>query len=311
MAANTTSDTSQSNNIASLKAEAQIGSGQSLTQLALRRLRRDRATMIAIAIILLLTLASIFAPFICNTILQVDPNSTDPTNSFLPFGAPGHVLGTDNLGRDQLARLLYAGQISLGIGFFGAVFTIVIGLSIGIMTGYYGGIFDDIINWVITTLDSIPQLFLLLIVMVVFKPLPATLIAVFALLGWTGTTRLIRGETLAIRSREYIVSASAVGASSWRIMFVHILPNVISILTVTLTLGIGGLILAESVLSFLGIGIQPPTPTWGNMLTRAQSFFVTGPHLVWPPGILIVVTVLCLYIIGDGIRDAFDPTTID
>jgi peptide/nickel transport system permease protein len=243
--------------------------------------------------------------------LQVDPNSTDPINGFLPFGTPGHVLGTDNLGRDQLARLLYAGQISLGIAFFGAVFTIIIGLSIGIMTGYYGGIFDDIVNWVITTIDSIPQLFLLLIVMVVFKPLPATLVAVFALLGWTGTTRLIRGETFAIRSREYIVSANAVGASSWRIMFVHILPNVISILTVTLTLGIGGLILAESVLSFLGIGIQPPTPTWGNMLTRAQSFFTTGPHLVWPPGILIVVTVLCLYVIGDGIRDAFDPTTID
>ncbi len=309
MAAQTHSDSSQ--NVAQLTTSNQPYVGQSLTQLALRRLRRDKATLLAIAFLLVLTLASVFAPFICEQILRVDPNATAPREAFLPVGTPGHILGTDNLGRDQLARLLYAGQISLGIGFFGSVLTIIIGLSVGIITGYYGGIVDDFVNWIITTLDSIPSLFLLLIVFVVFKPYPATLVFVFAILGWTGTTRLIRGETLAIRSREYIISASAVGASSWRIMFVHILPNVISILTVTLALGIGGLILTESALSFLGIGIQPPTATWGNMLTRAQSFFVTGPHLVWPPGILIVATVLCLYIIGDGVRDAFDPTAVD
>ena len=297
--------------VARLGNETQFGVGQSLTQLALRRLRRDRATVLAISILVVLTAASILAPLICNVILGVNPNSTDPVNSFLSIGGQGHILGTDNLGRDQLARLLYAGQISLGIAFAGAFLSIAIGLSVGIVTGYFGGIIDDIVNWIITTLDSIPSLFLLLIVSVVFRPGPGPLVAVFALLGWTGTTRLIRGETFAIRSREYIISASAVGASPWRIMFVHILPNVISILTVTLALSIGGLILTESALSFLGIGIQPPTATWGNMLTGAQSFFKNGPHLVWPPGLLIVVTVLCLYIIGDGVRDAFDPTTID
>jgi len=310
MAANTNIDSSPSA-VASLGAERQGTVGQSLTQLALRRLRRNRLTIIAIAILVVLTLSSLLAPIICNQILHVDPNSTDPVQSFLPIGAPGHILGTDNLGRDQLARLLYAGQISLGIAFAGAFLAIAIGLSFGIITGYYGGIVDDIVYWVITTLDSVPQLFLFLIVAVVFTPGPLPLIGIFALLGWTNTTRLIRGETFAIRSREYILGAKAVGASAWRIMFIHILPNVISILTVTLALSIGGLILTESALSFLGIGIQPPTATWGNMLTRAQSFFVKGPHLVWPPGILIVVTVLCLYIIGDGVRDAFDPTTID
>jgi peptide/nickel transport system permease protein len=291
--------------------EEQRRKGQSLTALALRRLRRNNGAVIAITILVLLTLSSVFAPFICSQILHVDPNKTAPTNSFLPIGSEGHILGTDNLGRDQLARLLYAGQITYGIAFGGAFLTIVIGLTVGIITGYFGGPVDDFVNWLITTLDSIPSLFLLLIVSVVFSPGPGTLVLVFALLGWTGTTRLIRGETLAIRSREYILSANAIGASSWRIMFVHILPNVISILTVTLALSIGGLILTESALSFLGIGVQPPTATWGNMLTRAQSFFVTGPHLVWPPGILIVVTVLCLYIIGDAVRDAFDPTTVD
>jgi len=310
MTADAKTKTPQSD-VVTLNANTQRAVGHSLTQLALRRLRRDRATMVSLTVILVLTLASIFAPFITGQILRVDPNSTSPTNNFLPPGESGHILGTDNLGRDQLARLLFAGQISLGIAFTGAFLTIAIGLTVGIITGYFGGIVDDIVNFVITTLDSIPALFLLLIVSVVFRPGPGTLVAVFALLGWTGTTRLIRGETFAIRSREYIMSASAVGASSWRIMFVHILPNVISILTVTLTLSIGGLILTESALSFLGLGVQPPTATWGNMLTGAQAFFRSGPHLVWPPGILIVMTVLCLYVIGDGIRDAFDPTAVD
>jgi peptide/nickel transport system permease protein len=310
VAANTQTENPQSD-VVTLSANQKKASGHSLTQLALRRLRKDRATMLSLAIIIVLTLSSIFAPFITGQLLHVDPNSTAPTNNFLPPGSSGNILGTDNLGRDQFARLLYAGQITLGIAFVGAFLTIAIGLSVGIITGYFGGIVDDIVNFIITTLDSIPALFLLLIVSVVFRPGAGTLVIVFALLGWTGTTRLIRGETFAIRSREYILSASAVGASPWRIMFIHILPNVISILTVTLTLSIGGLILTESALSFLGLGVQPPTATWGNMLTGAQAFFRSGPHLVWPPGILIVLTVLCLYVIGDGIRDAFDPTIVD
>jgi peptide/nickel transport system permease protein len=218
------------------------------------------------------------------------------------------VLGTDDLGRDQLARLLWGGQVSLSIGFLAAIISLVIGVTIGIMTGYYGGLVDDFVNWLITTLNSLPTLLLLLIIVAIFRPTPIVLILVLGLLGWTGTVRLVRGETFSIRAREYIVSARAIGVPVSRIMLVHILPNLLSIVLITLALDIGGLILTESALSFLGFGINPPTPSWGNMLTNAQTFFTKGPHLVIWPGLLISVTVLCLYLIGDGLRDAFDPT---
>lgn len=280
---------------------------ESLWATAMRRLRRDYLTQIAIAVILLLALLSILAPTISQYVLHVDPNRTDIANKFLGIGAPGHILGTDDLGRDHLSRLLHAGQISLGIGFGAAILTMTIGLTLGIVTGYYGGVVDDLVNWLITTLDSIPSLFLLLIIAAVLSPSAEALVLVLALIGWTGVMRLVRGETIALRSQEFIVSARSIGASDLRIMFVHMLPNLFSIVAVTLAINVGNLILVESGLSFLGLGVKPPTATWGNMLTNAQTFFTKGPHLVVMPGLLIVITVLCLYIIGDGIRDAFDP----
>jgi peptide/nickel transport system permease protein len=229
----------------------------------------------------------------------------------LPVLSPGHILGTDHLGRDQLARLLYAGRVSLGIGFSSAGLSLVVGLAAGIVTGFYGGIVDDIVNWLVTTVNAIPGLVLLLVIAAIFSPDPVTLILVLAFLTWTGTTRLARGETFSIREREYVIGARALGASNLRIMLVHILPNLFSIVIVALAIQVGNVILIESALSFLGIGVQPPTATWGNMLSRSQSFFNSGPHLVIFPGLLITITVLCLYIIGDGFRDAFDPTTVD
>ncbi len=226
----------------------------------------------------------------------------------IPSNAPVHILGTDDLGRDQLARLLYGGQVSLGIGFLSAFLSIAIGVSLGVLTGFYKGRVDDFIMWLITTIASIPGEFVLLIIAAVFRPTPGGLILVLGLLGWLGITRLVRGETLSQREREYIVSARSIGASARRIMFQHIAPNLLSVVLIALALDIAGLILAESALSFLGLGIQPPTPSWGNMLSGAQGFFTRGIHLVFPPGILISVTVLCMYIVGDGLRDAFDPT---
>lgn len=290
-----------------LQEEEEHHVSESLWATAIRRLRRDYLTQIAIAVILLLAVLSILAPTISQHILHVDPNRTDIANKFLGIGAPGHILGTDDLGRDHLSRLLHAGQISLGIGFGAAMLTMTIGLTLGIVTGYYGGVVDDLINWLITTLDSIPSLFLLLIIAAVLSPSAEALVLVLALIGWTGVMRLVRGETIALRSQEFIVSARSIGASDLRIMFVHMLPNLFSIVAVTLAINIGNLILVESGLSFLGLGVKPPTATWGNMLTNAQTFFTKGPHLVVMPGLLIVITVLCLYIIGDGIRDAFDP----
>ncbi len=283
----------------------------SLLTKAIRRLRRDRLTMIALTILVVFTLLAALAPFITTNILQIDPNETAGIDNFLPIGTPGHILGTDDIGRDQLARLLHAGGVSLRIGFFGAVLSLLIGVTIGIMTGYYGGVVDDIINWAITTLDSIPSLYLLILVFSVLDPSAESLILVIALISWTGITRLTRGQTLSIRNLDYVMSARAMGASAPRIMLYHIAPNLISVTAIALARGIGGLMLTEAALSFLGLGVQPPQATWGNMLTNAQQFFRLGPHLIPPPGLAIWITVLCLYIVGDGIRDAFDPTSQD
>ncbi|MCU0514820.1 MAG: ABC transporter permease [Anaerolineae bacterium] len=314
--------------IARLKQDAQEEADhvQSRThfQRALYRLRRDYLTLFALGIFGTLVLLTIFADPISNVLLGVSPFAEQLDNVFAPPSSE-HLLGTDHKGRDVVSRLLYGGRISLSIAFFSAIISLSIGVSLGLATGYYGGRFDDFMNWVITTLNSIPDLYLLLIISAVVAARaadmppevasalrgPATLTFVLGILGWTGIMRLVRGETLALREREFVVAARAMGASNARIMFQHILPNLISIVIITLAISIGGLILTESGLSFLGFGINPPTPSWGNMLTGAQDFFKQAPLLAILPGLMIMTTVLCLYVIGDGLRDAFDPTTKD
>lgn len=287
--------------------------GESLTQLALRRLRRDYLTLVALGVLLTFTVLALFAPVI-TSVLDVSYRDTDAANKHQPIGSEGHILGTDNLGRDHFARLLYGGRVSLAIALVAAVAASLIGVSIGLTAGYYQGgpfgIVDDLIMWFITTLNSIPTLMLLILLGAVLRPSITTLIMILTLISWSGTMRLVRGETLAHREREYVVSARAVGASPLRIMFVHILPNAFSVMVVSLALSIGTLILVESALSFLGLGVRPPTPSWGNMLTEAQSSFRQAAHLSVIPGLLIATTVLCFYIIGDGLRDAFDPQAV-
>ncbi len=281
----------------------------SLMQLALHRLWRDRLSMAAIGALLFLTLMSFGAPLI-NGLLGTNSRSI-AADSFLPPGSPGHILGTDDIGRDHLARLLEAGQVSLSIGFLAAFLALAIGVSLGLITGYFGGRVDDAIIWLITTLNSIPLFFIILIIAAFLAPDAGSLILALGFFGWTGTARLVRGESIALREREYIISARASGSRSGRIMFAHILPNMLSIILINLAIDIGIIILVEAALSFLGVGVQPPQATWGNMLTQSRSFFTHGPHLVFWPGFLIFVTVLCLYVLGDGLRDAFDPTTVD
>lgn len=281
--------------------------GDPLWKRALRHIRRDILTLVAMGILSVIIILSLLAEPITRYILQVDPEETNPSVRLLPPGSPGHILGTDDLGRDYAARLLYGGRISLTIGFAGAIITLAIGMVLGLYSGYYGGWVDDVMNWVITTLDSIPGIYLLILISTLFRPGPEALIIILALTGWTGGVRLIRGQTIGIRHLEYIVSAQAIGASPWRVMFSHVMPNLLSITLIALATSIGGLILAESTLSFLGLGVLPPTPTWGNMLSNAQRFFSNGPHLSIISGFLIFLTVLCLYIVGDGLRDAFDP----
>lgn len=299
-------------NVAQLTASAEpIYRSESLLVKARRRLLQDRLTLTALIVLILLTLLAIFAPVITTHVLQVDSELTNPDVRLLPPFSPGHILGTDDLGRDYAARLLYGGQISLAIGFFGAIITLGIGIITGLVAGYFGGAIDDMINWVVTTLDSIPSIYLLLILSSILQRSPVTLVLVIAFTGWTGGTRLIRGQTIAIRDLEYVLSARAMGATNWRIMFVHIFPNILSLTFLALANGIGSLILVESTLSYLKLGVQPPTPTWGNMLSNAQQFFTRGPHMATISGLLIFITVLCLFIVGDGLRDAFDPRLND
>ncbi len=302
--------TAKNPNIVQLSSGEQFVKSRSLTEAALYHIRQDKLTLIAITVLVIITLLSLFAPLISEFILGVDPNDTDASASrLLPILTDGHILGTDNVGRDQLSRLLIAGRVSIGIGVASAALSLVIGVTLGVITGFYGSVIDDVVNWLITTLNAIPGLVLLLIVAALFGSTPLVITLVLAFLTWTVTTRLVRGETLSIREREYILSARAIGASNLRIMLTHILPNVFSVTIVSLAISIGNVILIESALSFLGLGVQPPTATWGNMLSNSRTFFRTGPHLVFMPGLFIMVTVLCLYIVGDGLRDAFDPQT--
>lgn len=279
-------------------------------QQAFNQLRQDYLTLGALAILLLFSLAAIMAPQISEHVTGFRP---DQENLSLTFSTPSeqHILGTDEQGRDYFTRLIWGGQVSLGIAFAAALLSLSIGVTLGLVTGYYGGIVDDFLIWFITTLNSIPSLFLLLIINAVLSPGPFGLVLALGLLGWTGTMRLVRGETFGLREREFVVAARAMGASDWRIMFQHILPNLISIVVITLAIDIGVLILIESGLSFLGFGIPAHIPSWGNMLTNAQQYFRRAPHLVVWPGLTIWITVLCLYVIGDGLRDALDPTIGD
>jgi peptide/nickel transport system permease protein len=293
--------------VISIQEEFLHGAGESLYTKAFRRLRRDKLTVAMLLVLLSLIIFSFSAPLLEN-ILDVSYRRTDLSNTFArPDISSAHILGTDDLGRDELTRLAYGGQASLRIAFFAAILSLSIGVSLGIITGYYGGIIDDIVIWLITTLNSIPTLFLLIIVVAFLSPTANALILVLGLLGWPSTMRLVRGETLGMREREFIVGARAMGATNLRIMFNHIMPNLLSIVVVTLAIDIGSLLLVEAGLSFLGLGVQPPEATWGNMLSNSQTFFNKGPHLAVIPGIFISVTVLCMYVIGDGIRDAFDP----
>ena len=293
-----------------LREEEASMAGLSLFSLALRRLRRDYLTLIAMTMLILFALLALLAPVISEA-LDVSYRKTDVSIAFEKIGAPGHVLGTDDLGRDELSRLLYGARVSLSIALSAAYLSLLIGLSVGVVAGFYqGGKFwfvDELILWFVTTLNSVPFLFLLLIISAMLKPTVMSLVLILAFLSWTSTMRFVRGETLALREREYIVSARAIGASDARIMFIHILPNIFSVIMINLASDIGGFILIESALSFLNLGVRPPTPSWGNMLTNAQTFFTKGTHLVIFPGLAIVITVLCLFLIGDGLRDAFDP----
>lgn len=314
---------------------------QTYMDMAIQSLRRDKLTMGAIIIVGLMAVAAMFAPLLSQALVGVGPNTTNPDNAFaqpyiIPYlkwqlgldpttaammlgksGGTPHWLGTDQLGRDQLARLLYGGRVSLGIAFSAAAISMLMGVLVGAMAGYFGGWIDDTVMWFINTVVSIPTIYLLIIVSAIFKPSPTTLILFLGLLGWFGTARFMRGNVFKVKQLDYTLAARATGAANWRILTQHVIPNSVPVIIVVTMIDVGSLILTESVLSFLGLGVQPPYATWGSMLSRTQGYFFTidpetgrniALHLMISPGLLIWIAVLCFYLIGDGLRDALDPT---
>ena len=284
-----------------------------------RRFLRHRLAALSAGVLVVLAATSLSAPLV-EAWLGLDVTRVDLFNR---FGAPSaqHPLGTDEAGRDVLLRLLYGGRVSLFVGLTTAVLAAIIGTAAGLVAGYYGGRLDRLLMRVTDGVIALPLLPLLIILAAIDLsklPLPQSVVQsewmslyrivfIIAVFGWTTVARLVRGATLSVRSREFVWAAEALGARPLRIMVMHILPNVASPIVVATTLSAGTIILLESVLSFLGLGIQPPLPSWGNMLTNAQELIQQAPQLTLFPGVLIFITVMAFNFLGDGLQDALDP----
>jgi peptide/nickel transport system permease protein len=276
---------------------------------ALARVRRDRLTVVATLVLLLFVVLALAADVLAAGFFHYGFSQQDLLNTYAKpeLRNPAFWLGGDDIGRSQIVRLLYGARVSLAVGFGAALINLSVGIGVGLAAGYFRGWLDDVIQWLIGTLEAIPRLFLLLIAAVLFRPGPVPLVLLLGLLSWPSVALFVRGQTLSLREREFVLAGRVSGASSGRLMFGHILPNVLPLVFVISAIDVGSIILVESALSFLGFGIQPPLPSWGNMLSNAASNLAHGPWLVYGPGLAIFLTVLCLYLIGDGLRDALDP----
>jgi peptide/nickel transport system permease protein len=272
-----------------------------------RRLRHDYLTLTAATLLLVYAALAVGADLVASGLVHTTPTTIDMRNTLSPPNLFGHWLGTDDFGRDQLVRLLYGARVSLTIGLVAAAVNITVGVALGALAGYFGGRVDDVIVWLINTLRAVPALFLLILVGALFRLGPEGLALLIGVIGWPGIARVVRGQVLGVRQRDYILAARSIGASDWRVLPRHVLPNVVSIALVILGQDIGSVILTESALSYLGLGVQPPNASWGNMLSNAQRFLSSALWLVVAPGACIFSTVLALYLVADGLRDALDP----
>lgn len=267
-----------------------------------RILRRNAMFILGLVIVLGVTFAAIFAPLIA----PFDPNELH-LDAILKAPCAEFPLGTDRLGRDVLSRLLYGGRVSLWVGFVAVGISISIGALLGLVSGYFGGLVDEIVMRFVDIMLCFPSFFLILAVVAFLEPSLFNIMVVIGLTSWMGVARLVRAETLTLREREFVSAARLAGTSTWRIMTRHILPNAMAPVTISAILGIGGAILIESGLSFLGLGVQPPQASWGNMLMDGKSVIEEASWLSLFPGLAILITVLGYNLLGESLRDFLDP----
>lgn len=268
-------------------------------------LKQNKLAILAIAIIVIFTIASVFA-----FLSHYDPNQIDPINRLLRPSLT-HLFGTDDVGRDYFTRSLYGGRISLMVGFMAMIISTLVGTIIGAISGYFGGKIDDFIMRSIDILMCIPTFFLILVINSYLGASVKNLILIIGFLGWMSIARIVRGETLSVKEREYVLYAKASGQSSFKIITNHIIPSILPTIIVSATINIATAILLESSLSFLGVGVTQPNASWGSMLKDAQSYLMDAPYLAFFPGMFILLTVLSFNLIGDVLRNVFDPKAND
>lgn len=272
-------------------------------RLFMQRFKKHKLAVVGLIVIVILTLLAIFAPL-------VTPYApTTVTENFSSPPSLQNLLGTDQVGRDQLSRLIYAARVSLSVGIGSILISVVIGTVLGLVAGYFGRWIDNVIMRITDIFMSFPYIMLILVVASIVGPGLTNIILILGLLGWPGVARLVRGNVLAIKETDYVKASLVLGYKTPRILFRHILPNTIAPILIYATSGVAGAILDEAALSFLGLGVQPPTPSWGNMLAGAQSLTVltSQPWLWVPPGVMIILIVLSVNFVGDALRDALDP----
>ncbi|MFA5112159.1 MAG: oligopeptide ABC transporter permease [Desulfobaccales bacterium] len=267
-----------------------------------KHLKRNRMAVTGLVLVLGLFVVSIFAPWLA----PYDPDRIDLQQVLMP-PSQAHLMGTDTLGRDVLSRIIYGSRVSLKVGFVAVGLATLIGLFVGALAGYYGGWVDQILMRLVDLMLCFPAFFLILAVIAVLEPSIWNIMAVIGLTGWMGVARLVRAEFLSLREREFVTAARALGASDTRLILRHMLPNALAPVMVSATLGVAGAILTESALSFLGLGVQPPTPSWGNILTAGKDNIEIAWWLSVFPGLAILITVMSYNLLGEGIREAIDP----
>lgn len=263
---------------------------------------QNKMACAGLAFIVIILVCAVFAPYISTS----DPSHID-TKNILSAPSKEHIFGTDSLGRDLFSRIVYGSRISLSIGFIAVGIAVFIGLIAGSIAGYYGGRVDSIIMRFVDIMLCFPTFFLILAVIAVLEPSIVNIMIVIGATSWMGVARLVRAEILSLKEREYVLAAKVMRASDLWIITRHLIPNAIAPVLVSATLGIGGAILVESALSFLGIGVQPPTPSWGNILMDGKSTLGVAWWLTIFPGVFILLTVLAYNLLGEGLRDLLEP----